>query len=111
VQGLLLAAAVSDLERQAAGQQLTVVVDIAAAATPLHVSLEQLGFFPTVYYPGLIAPDRTRADAVQYTRLFNVPFADSRQRLAPFDYPLVTLVVDTVEQIQKEAAILSDSRQ
>ena len=48
---------------------VVIVIDVRADFPDLHVSLETLGFFPTVYYPALIAGKRGRVDAVQFTRI------------------------------------------
>jgi hypothetical protein len=77
LQAIILSLIVYEMKGQAAGQPLTIVIDVLAHATQLHVTLEQLGFRPTVYYPGLVAADNGRADAVQYTALLNCAFEDS----------------------------------
>jgi len=53
-------------------QKLTpysLVVDVRADAIALHRNLQGLGFFPTVYYPALLADGDDRCDAVQFTLL------------------------------------------
>ncbi|NOT01175.1 MAG: GNAT family N-acetyltransferase [Phycisphaerales bacterium] len=69
------------LERRAAGERLVVVVDACSRALDLHMLLERLGFFPTAYYPGLIAGVAGREDAIQYTRILNVGFTGTGDTL------------------------------
>jgi GNAT superfamily N-acetyltransferase len=69
VQGVLIAQALSSLVTQEKSRPFVLVVDVRADALHLHATLSGLRFFPTVYYPGLIADRNTRADAVQFTYL------------------------------------------
>ena len=46
-----------------------VVVDVRADFAPLHLSLQTLGFVPTVYYPALVSIESRRIDAVQFTQI------------------------------------------
>ncbi|NOQ63626.1 MAG: GNAT family N-acetyltransferase [Methyloprofundus sp.] len=76
VQGLLIQHALKVIVAEIAAPLLTVVVDIRADNVKLIATLEKLGFFPTVYYPALIADDNDRIDAVQFTRLYNLKYAE-----------------------------------
>lgn len=74
IQGLLIQNILKEVGREIMGSPLTVVVDVRADNVRLHATLEKLGFFPTVFYPALIAEGEYRIDAVQFTRLYNLDF-------------------------------------
>jgi len=99
LQGILLTLIVFELQRQSAGEQLTLVIDVLAHATNLHATLEELGFRPTVYYPGLVATEQERSDAVQYTRLLNCKFEDSLRCLPKIDWQQAREIVGQVRQL------------
>ncbi|NUO08338.1 MAG: GNAT family N-acetyltransferase [Candidatus Brocadia sp.] len=68
LQGILIANIVQSLKQLTRNNDLqTIVLDVRADFSSLHVSLEQLGFFPTIYYPSFISKNSERIDAVQYT--------------------------------------------
>jgi hypothetical protein len=46
-----------------------VVVEVRADFAPLHLSLQTLGFVPTVCYPALVSIESRRIDALQFTRI------------------------------------------
>ncbi|MCX7110236.1 MAG: GNAT family protein [Proteobacteria bacterium] len=77
VQGLLIQHILRIAEGEIADRPLTVVLDVSADNVKLHATLQKLGCFPTVYYPALIAVGEFRADAVQFTRLFNLNYRES----------------------------------
>ena len=83
----LLALMVTDLERLAAGNRLTLVVDVLANAASLHATLESMNLWPTAYYPSLVAGVDCRLDAVQYTRLFNSDLKESLYCLPDIHWP------------------------
>jgi hypothetical protein len=56
-----------------------VVLDVRADFPALHASLEACGFFPSIYYPALIATPSGRVDAVQFTRLHRQDLIDMFQ--------------------------------
>jgi GNAT superfamily N-acetyltransferase len=60
---------VDDLARIARGGPRTIVIDVLADAHVLQRELHRLGFFPTCYYPALVARGAERIDAIQFTRL------------------------------------------
>ncbi len=77
VQGLLIQHILQKAAGEIADRPLTVVLDVSADNVKLHATLQKLGCFPTVYYPALIAVGEFRADAVQFTRLFNLNYRES----------------------------------
>jgi len=86
VQGLLVAAIVEQLERRADRHHLVIVVDVSADHAALQASLTQLGFFPTVFYPGMIQVAAGRVDAVQFTKLKDLSLANSDTWLQAMDW-------------------------
>ena len=96
IQGLLIQHALKMVVAEIADTPLTVVVDIRADNVKLIATLEKLGFFPTVYYPALIADGDYRVDAVQFTRLYNLKYAEC-QSLADFnEWALAFAVVSQI---------------
>jgi hypothetical protein len=77
VQGVMIQQILQKTIHGTKGNPLTVVVDVRADNAKLHVTLEKLGFFPTIYYPALIADAACRIDAVQFTFLSNLDFEES----------------------------------
>jgi ribosomal protein S18 acetylase RimI-like enzyme len=70
LQGLFVCSVLGRLQVEAPMQRLAcAVVDVRADFAPLHASLGAIGFFPTVYYPGFVAMESGRVDAVQFTRV------------------------------------------
>ena len=96
IQGLLIHHALKIVVAEIADNPLTVVVDIRADNIRLIATLEKLGFFPTVYYPALIAEGEYRVDAVQFTRLYNLKY-DECHSLADFnEWALAFAVVSQI---------------
>jgi hypothetical protein len=73
LQGLVIAQIIKELEGDLNGQGITLVVDVLASNIDLQLTLKELGFFPSIYYPALVAhngdENGVRDDAVQFTRL------------------------------------------
>ena len=75
LQGLILAKATQILEqRDGSNSSVSIVIDVRADFLRLQSTLEQLGFFPTVYYPALISVTNEdghagRVDGIQFTRI------------------------------------------
>ncbi|MCZ6862125.1 MAG: GNAT family N-acetyltransferase [Alphaproteobacteria bacterium] len=101
LQGLMVAEILRFLETQSRYTPVSVVIDVRADDPSLHATLEKLGFFPTVYYPCLVAGEDVRLDAVQYTRLYNCPLEESLQFVRHLDWPEANTVVKTVMSIEK----------
>jgi hypothetical protein len=82
-------------QRQAAGHDapFVVIIDARADHPGLHLALEQIGFFPTVYYPALIQEGGERFDVVQFTWLFGRDLGSSRERADLGEWPLACEVV------------------
>lgn len=99
IQGLLLARIADSLQVQTGAERLVLVVDVRGDALRLQVTLEALGFVPTVYYPGLLGDARTRRDAVQYTRLFNCDFQESVKYVTGLDWHVARTVVQQVTDL------------
>lgn len=68
----MMAQIARSLEALPQGGPGALVVEVRADRPDLHAGLEALGFFPTVYYPGLLDTGAGRVDAVQLTRLVDV---------------------------------------
>ncbi len=96
LQGIVIAAIVNQLEKEAGEEPLTVVVDVRADCPELHSSLRDLKFFPTVYYPGLIARGSGRGDAVQFTRLHRLDYRDSTKCLPELAWPEAKRLVKAI---------------
>ena len=86
-------------------EALTVVADVLAADARLHATMECLGFWPTVYYPSLIAVDGRRGDAVQYTRLFNGALDGSLECLASIDWPAAHVVIERTKELYGSCSV------
>ena len=80
LQGLMIATIVDWLQTDLRDARINIVIDVRADCPALHSTLEQLGFFPTVYYPGFVAGVSGRVDVVQYTRLSG-PGSDCTENL------------------------------
>jgi GNAT superfamily N-acetyltransferase len=96
LQGLLLKTIVERLQSGSAGAARTLVVDVRADHPAVHRTLEKLGFFPTIYYPALIAGANGRIDVVQYTRLAGHDIAESLQWMDRVDWPEARGVAEVV---------------
>jgi len=92
----ILAGVVATLSREAAAAPLTAVVDVRVDNRRLQAMLEDLGFFPTVYYPRLLATDGGRLDAVQYTRTWGREFAVSKEWAEALPWPDAGRVIEAV---------------
>jgi hypothetical protein len=98
IQGLMIQHILDKIVRELAANPLTVVVDVRADNVRLHTTLETFGFFPTVYYPALIAEGKFRIDAVQFTRLYNLDFDKSWNSVDFKEWPLAATVVSSVSR-------------
>lgn len=98
IQGLMIQHILQKILHKVAASPLTVVVDVRADNVNLHATLEKLGFFPTVYYPALIAEGECRVDAVQFSRLYNLDFKASRNSADFKEWPLATNVVSSLSR-------------
>jgi hypothetical protein len=96
LQGIMFRRILEELERESAGNPLTVVVDARADIPELLATLEKLGFFPTAYYPSLIMTKSGRVDAVQYTRLYYLRFEDSLKLVSDLDWSSAKEVISRV---------------
>ncbi|NIR31547.1 MAG: GNAT family N-acetyltransferase [Gammaproteobacteria bacterium] len=86
LQGIFLAHVLRTLEREAPSTGLrTVVIDVRADSSRLHATLESLGLFPSIYYPALIASERGRIDAVQFTRILDADPSDALDGVREMD--------------------------
>ena len=96
IQSLLVAAIVEQLEIRADRQHLVIVVDVRADYASLQDGLTQLGFFPTVFYPGMIDGAAGRVDAVQFTKLKDLSLANADTWLQVMDWRRAKNVVTAV---------------
>ena len=96
LQAGMLADATRELLRMAGNGPLVVIVNVRADALGLQHALEQLQFFPTSYYPGLIAAAGGRCDAVQYTRLHRRRIEEGLEFVTDIDWPRAKSVIDQV---------------
>ena len=78
------------------------VVDVRADFAPLHASLLDMGFFPSVYYPAFLTSESGRVDAVQFTRLLCDDLDDLRGPLVELGSDL-TQIVNIVLAARDEA--------
>jgi GNAT superfamily N-acetyltransferase len=101
LQGLLLGELVRQIEHEAGNSSLTTVVDVRADHPRLQATLENLGFFPTVYYPALIAGPSGRVDAIQYTRLHGRRIGQSAAVMDNLDWPDAQRVFRAVAELAK----------
>jgi len=103
LQGLMLAAIVNSLQA-ASSEPRTIVIDARADCPALHSTLEQLGFFPTVYYPSLISGMSGRIDAVQFTRLSGSDFAENLRWIDEIHWPEARDMVEVITNLASAAA-------
>ncbi|MFQ5991669.1 MAG: GNAT family N-acetyltransferase [Nitrospiraceae bacterium] len=101
LQGLMLARILEGVERESAYNPLTVIVDVRADSPELQATIERLGFFPTAYYPSLIATRSGRIDAVQYTRLYHLHFEDSLRVMSDLDWSSARQIISEVVTMSK----------
>ena len=99
----MLAGTTLELLRMAADAPLVVIVNVRADTPDLQRALEQLQFFPTAYYPGLIAAARGRCDAIQFTRLHLCRIEQGLDFVADVDWPQAKLIVDQVLNMGRSA--------
>lgn len=95
-EGPLINAIVSVVAAEQGHAPHSVVVDVRADAVALHGDLYGCGFFPTAYYPALIADGQNRSDAVQFTRLHGFDFEAARRSANLADWPAATAVAARV---------------
>jgi len=98
IQGIIIQHILEKAIHDFIGSSLTVVVDVRADNVCLHATLTKLGFFPTGYYPALIAEADYRIDAVQFTRLYNLDFEKARNSVDFKEWPLATAVVSSISE-------------
>jgi hypothetical protein len=96
IQGLLIQHILRQGVREIMGGGLAVVVDVRADNVRLHATLKKLGFFPTVYYPSLIAEGEYRIDAVQFTRLYDLDFELTKSSADFKEWPAARDVVSSI---------------
>ena len=72
---LILVHIIRRMEQTVRNPILQVVIDIRADNLSIQVALEDLGFFPTTFYPALIDQDGSRIDGIQYTH-FITPLSE-----------------------------------
>ncbi|MBV8235783.1 MAG: GNAT family N-acetyltransferase [Acidimicrobiia bacterium] len=96
LQAGMLADTTRALLRMAGDGPLVVIVNVRADALGLQRDLEQLQFFPTSYYPGLIAVAGGRCDAVQYTHLHRRRIEEGLEFVTDIDWPRARSVIDQV---------------
>ena len=87
----------------------TLVVDVRADRPTLLEGLGAAGFFPTIYYPGLVAPsgrgpDAPTADAVQYTQLFGRPIDATLSCVGDLDWPDARALMRLIEHAARGRA-------
>ncbi len=96
VQGLLIQHILQKAAGEIGDSPLTVVLDVRTDNIKLHATLRMLGFFPTVFYPALIADSEFRTDAVQFTRLFNLSYLENRSNEKFMEWPSAKAVASHV---------------
>ncbi|MCX7826197.1 MAG: GNAT family N-acetyltransferase [Verrucomicrobiae bacterium] len=100
LQGMLIASIVEELTREASGSHLTIVLDVHTGNPRLMATMEALGFFPTAYYPALVAIGSERYDAVQYTRLCHRgEFLDSVDKVCSIEWAAAKNVIQCINGI------------
>ncbi len=105
LQGLMLSAIVDWLQAGSGNARVAIVVDVLADSPVLHGTLERIGFFPTVYYPGFVAGVSGRVDVVQFTRLSG-PGSDCTQNLRWIDkvnWPEAREISEVVTRLARAA--------
>lgn len=102
-QGLLLAEILRVFETQFGSTPYTVAIDVCADLPPLHATLENLGFFPTVYYPRLLASGSGRVDAVQFTRLYNCGFETNLKWAEKISWVGAANVIEVVTKLANQS--------
>jgi hypothetical protein len=103
LQGLMIQQILQKVVHQIEGNPLIVVVDVRADNVKLHSTLEKLGFFPTIYYPALIAEGECRVDGVQFTRLYNLDFEKSWSPADFREWPVAASVASQVSGVCRDS--------
>jgi hypothetical protein len=93
----LIKAIVSVLASEQGQASHSLAVDVRADAIALHDDLRGCGFFPTAYYPALIADGEGRSDAVQFTHLHGFDFEKALQSANLSEWPAAAAVVAHVK--------------
>lgn len=70
----------------AGSKPLTILTILRSDALASRGALERLEFFPTAYYPGLVANDKERVDAIQYTFVKGNRLEDSSRFVTDIDW-------------------------
>jgi hypothetical protein len=96
VRATLLQHLVDDLQREAAGRRLVIIVLVDGNCSQTQADLTNLGFFPTVYLPAFVAAPLGRNDGVQYTRLFGCSLGDSVGAVTAKHWPEAKRVIAQV---------------
>lgn len=105
LQGPMLAHIVEALKQESIGSRLSIVVDVRADRPSLQATLEFLSFFPTGYYPGLIATSSGRVDAVQYTHLYQIDINESLKWVRDVKCENAKKVVNMVTALEKKTRL------
>ncbi len=69
------------------GSVFSCVIEVRSDDPTLHELLEEIGFFPTAYYPAFILDGGSRIDCVQFTYLENVDLAQACGAAELGDWP------------------------
>ena len=101
LQGLTIAAILHIIKELAGEEQLEIVIDVRSDMPSLHVTLEKLGFSPTIYYPCYIEHKNMRVDGVQYSYLHNYTFRESLSwvKILYEQWPQAASVIDAVSDL------------
>lgn len=75
------------ITKAAIGAVFSLVVEVRSGEADLHRLLEEIGFFPTAYYPALILEGGDRIDLVQFTYLENVDLTEACRDAAVAEWP------------------------
>lgn len=100
----LLAGVIQELNRLRGQGPLTVVCYVRADAGSAHRELQELGFFPTAYLPGIAVAATGRRAVVQYTRLFEWLLPESTRGVTASDWPAARQVIEAVVRFSAKGA-------
>ncbi|ARN80027.1 hypothetical protein B1812_01840 [Methylocystis bryophila] len=78
---------VIEIAKAGIGAVFSLVVDVRSGEADLHRLLEEIGFFPTAYYPALILEGGNRIDSVQFTYLEKVDLTEACRGAAVAEWP------------------------
>ncbi len=95
----LIAAILRQTLSELGNEPLTIVIDVSSQTAELQQTLEKLSFFPTAYYPALIAAGPYRLDAVQYTYHHLLKFQDSLKMVHGLDWPPAQQILQGVSAL------------